>query len=486
MHRQEIGLSYCDNWAIKMWGVCFTPSEAQARFRAGRSPEIEGEFMLNWIWLGLILIGIVWAAFTGNMAAVTEQSMEAAKAGVHLIIGFVGPMVFFLGLMKAVQDAGFLLSVARFLRPVLKRLFPDVPEDHPAMGAMVMNMASNMLGLGNAATPFGLKAMEELDKLNTRPGVASNAMVLFLAINTSSITLFPLGVIAIRSSLGAASPEAILVPTLVATICSTTIAISTCFFLQRFSFFRIPANAPEREVQVHSAKSVDAMPAAPAAPASSARETWTARIIVLGACLCLTVAFIKELVQNPSALAGVLPFLGVFGSWLLPLLIAFFLLVGVSGRVRVYESMVEGGKEGLEVAVRIVPYIVAILVAIAIFRASGALLALENLVRPLTHAIGMPSEALPMALMRPLSGSGATGVMMETMTQAATGPDTFVGMLVSTLQGSTETTFYVLALYFGAARISNGRHALATCLTADAAGILGAVAACRFFFPELL
>jgi spore maturation protein SpmA len=442
--------------------------------------------MLNWIWLGLILIGIVWAAFTGNMAAVTSESMEAAKNGIHLIIGFVGPMVFFLGLMRAVQDAGFLLTLARWLRPVLKRLFPDVPEDHPAMGAMVMNMASNMLGLGNAATPFGLKAMEELDKLNTRPGVASNAMVLFLAINTSSITLFPLGVIAIRSSLGAAAPEAIILPTLFATLCSTTIAVSTCFFLQKFSFFRIPANAPQREVKLPSSESVEVLPAAPAAPAPSTRETWTARIIVAGVCLALAVALVKQLVLNPEGLASGELLLSVFGSWLLPLLIVMFLLVGVSGRVRVYESMVEGGKEGLEVAVRIVPYIVAILVAIAIFRASGALLALENLVRPLTAAIGMPSEALPMALMRPLSGSGATGVMMETMSQATTGPDTFVGMLVSTLQGSTETTFYVLALYFGAARISNGRHALATCLTADAAGILGAVAACRFFFPELL
>ncbi len=443
--------------------------------------------MLNWIWLGLILIGVVWAAFAGNMEAVSAASMEAAKNGVTTVIGFVGPMIFFLGLMRAVQDAGFLGTVARWLRPVLRRLFPDVPADHPAMGAMVMNMASNMLGLGNAATPFGLKAMEELDTLNTRPGVATNAMVLFLAINTSSITLFPLGVIAIRASLDAESPGAIFFPTLIATLCSTVVAITTCFTLQKLRVFRVPESAPTRELEAY-----DAVPEVGAAAEGSdvadatPRETWTSRLIVWGTCLALLAGLIQHVSQGLETETLVQVIKGIAETWLLPLLIVAFLLIGVSGRVRVYHAMVEGGKEGIQVAIRITPYIVAILVAVAIFRSSGALLALTNLLEPLTVAIGMPSEALPMAMMRPLSGSGATGVMIETMSQPATNPNTFVGMLVSTLQGSTETTFYVLALYLGAARVSNGRHALATCLTADLAGVIGAVMACRFFFPDLL
>ncbi len=443
--------------------------------------------MLNWIWLGLILIGVVWAAFTGNMEAVSKESMEAAKKGVTTVIGFVGPMIFFLGLMRVLQDAGFLTTVARWLRPLLKLLFPGVPSDHPAMGAMVMNMASNMLGLGNAATPFGLKAMEELDKLNTRPGVATNAMVLFLAINTSSITLFPLGVIAIRASLNAESPGAIFFPTLIATLCSTVVAITTCFLLQRRRIFRVPEGAPVRELEPYEAVTEkNAGTAGHVTADATLWDIWAPRIIVGATCLALFAGLVHHLNESLASETLVQVIKNIAETWLLPLLIVAFLLIGVSGHVKVYHSMVEGGKEGIEVAVRITPYIVAILVAVAIFRSSGALVALTNLLEPLTAAVGMPSEALPMALMRPLSGSGATGVMIETMSQPATNPDTFVGMLVSTLQGSTETTFYVLALYLGAARVSNGRHALATCLTADLAGVIGAVMACRFFFPDLL
>jgi len=449
--------------------------------------------VLNWIWLGLVGIGVLWAAFTGNpedMAAVSKAVTEEANDAVKLIIGFVGSMVFFLGLMRVVQDAGFLDTLARWLRPVLNRLFPDVPPDHPAMGAMIMNIASNMLGLGNAATPFGLKAMEDLDELNPHPGVATDAMVLFLAINTSAVTLFPLGTIAVRSSLGAANPSAILLPTLMATILSTATAILMAFALRRLGLFRVPtaklgAGGQPREASRNAKLQPEApQPNRPSEPPTP-REKWTVRAIVWGVCSALGIALVLDIARRSATQTPMGIFLDMAGIWLLPLLVITLLLIGVAARVRVYESVVEGGKEGLFVAMRIVPYIVAILVAVGVFRASGALDALTNLVRPLTSLIGMPSEALPMALMRPLSGGGAFALMMDIMGQPATGPDTFVGMLVSTLQGSTETTFYVLALYFGAAGISNGRHALAACLTADAAGILGAVAACHLFFPQL-
>jgi len=446
--------------------------------------------VLNWIWLGLVGIGVLWAAFTGNMEAVSKAVTEEANDAIKLIIGFVGSMVFFLGLMRVVQDAGFLDTLARWLRPVLNRLFPDVPPDHPAMGAMIMNIASNMLGLGNAATPFGLKAMEDLDELNPHPGVATDAMVLFLAINTSAVTLFPLGTIAVRSSLGAANPSAILLPTLMATIISTAVAILMAFALRRVGLFRVPAamlgtSERSREGACTSKPQPQApqtnRPSEPPTPC----EQWTIRAIVWGVCAALGVALVLDIVRRSATQSAMGIFLDMAGIWLLPLLVITLLLIGVAARVRVYESVVEGGKEGLFVAMRIVPYIVAILVAVGVFRASGGLDAFTDLVRPLTSLIGMPSEALPMALMRPLSGGGAFALMMDIMGQPATGPDTFVGMLVSTLQGSTETTFYVLALYFGAAGIRNGRHALAACLAADAAGILGAVAACHLFFPQL-
>jgi spore maturation protein SpmA len=434
--------------------------------------------LLNWIWLGLILVAVVYAAFTGRMEAVSTSIFDEAKGAVQFVIGLTGVMVLFLGLMRVARDGGLLDAVARALRPLLRRLFPDVPEDHPAMGAMVMNLASNVLGLGNAATPFGLKAMVELDKLNPYPGVATNAMVLFLAINTSAVTLMaPTGTVAVRAAAGSAAPMAIWIPTLIATTCSTSAAVGVFYLLRgrrRYAARPLPASAGPAPTPPPELPD-DPPPAAP--PPAPGPLQW---LLVGGTAVALAVGLAREIPRLLREHSGGDVLQLVTSHWLTPLLVVALLLVGVAGRVRVYESAVAGAREGLEVAVRIVPYLVAILVAVGMFRASGALdLLIHALTKP-AAAIGFPAEALPMALLRPLSGSGAFGVMAEIL--QTHGPDSFVGLVASTLQGSTETTFYVLTIYCGAAGIRDVRHALPACLAGDLAGFIGATAACHLFF----
>jgi spore maturation protein SpmA/spore maturation protein SpmB len=399
------------------------------------------------------------------MLALGNGMIESAKGAVTLALGLVGVMAFFLGLMKVAEAGGLLLVIARLLRPLLVRLFPDVPADHPAMGAMIMNLSANALGLGNAATPFGIRAMQALDTLNPHKGTASNSMALFLAINTSSITLLPTGVIALRAAAGSADPAGILPTTLFATLCSTVVAIVSCKVYQRYwpSAAEVtPAgeqNAPTAGVEAPEVT----LPEAPA----TGYPGW-----VSGLALLALVALIPVAVLLGASL----------GPWIVPGLAVLLLGFGVVRKVRVYECFVDGARDGFEVAVRIIPYLVAILVAVGMFRASGAMEIVIGAIGGFTAALGMPAEALPMALLRPLSGSGAYGVLAATIAEPATGPDTYVGYLVSTLQGSTETTFYVLAVYFGAVQVRRVRHALAAGLTADLAGIVGAVVACLYLF----
>jgi spore maturation protein SpmA len=455
--------------------------------------------VLNWIWLALILMSIAYASFVpGRMEEVAAAVLDGASSSITLVIGLVGAMVFFLGLTRIAFEGGLREGFARVLTPITRRLFPEVPSDHPAMGAMIMNMSSNMMGLGNAATPFGLKAMGELARLSTTPGVASNAMVLFLAINTSAITIFPpIGTVAVRQAAGSADPWAIWGPTLIATTCSTFCAVLAYYLLGRLPIFRprageAPPSADGSEPMLSGVADIDldggdgatsaeeASDAAGDAP-SAPRSPSTVALVISGA---FVLAMLAGLGQEVHRLA---PEIGLLGTvkvlvrqWLLPLLIGGLLLIGLLGRVRVYDSMIEGGKEGLQVAVRIVPYLVAILTAVAMFRASGLLDLIIGLIDPYTSSIGVPAEVLPMAFLRPLSGSGAFGVMGEIIT--VHGPDSFIGYLTCTLMGSTETTFYVLALYLGAAGVVDGRHALAACLIGDVGGFVGAVAGCHWFF----
>jgi spore maturation protein SpmA len=447
--------------------------------------------VLNWIWLGLILVSIAYAApIPGRMEVVSGAILDGASKAVALVIGLVGAMVFFLGLTRVAFDGGLRDWFARTLTPVTRRLFPEVPADHPAMGAMVMNMASNMMGLGNAATPFGLKAMGELARLNPLPGTASNAMVLFLAINTSAITLFPpFGTIAVRAAADSSDAWAIWGPTLIATTCSTASAMIAYWLLGKLPVFRPRAGSPDgaEPGAPHASRASEVEldaglgPDEEAAPAVERAPLGVAGKLAVFAFLAVVVYGLA------SQVAAMLPTVGATGAlkeivrnWIFPLMVAGLLLIGVTGRVRVYDSMIEGAKEGLHVALRIVPYLVAILTAVAMFRASGALDVVIGFLNPYTSAIGVPAEVLPMALLRPLSGSGAFGVMSEIITTY--GPDSFIGYLTCTLMGSTETTFYVLALYLGAAGIVDGRHALAACLIGDLGGFTGAVLACHWFF----
>ncbi len=437
--------------------------------------------MLNAIWLGLILASVVCAAFTGRMDATKLAAFEGAKSGVSIVLDLVGAMVLFLGLMRVAQDGGLLRAVARALAPVLRRLFPDVPHDHPAMGAMIMNLASNVLGLGNAATPFGLKAMVELEKLNRTPGSASDSMALFLAINATSVALLPTGVIAVRAGLGSSMPDAIWGPTLLATGASTATAIAMCLWLRRLRLFAPRAHS---ETEAASANAAAASVEVPALPARSGPTPPIARAVIAIFALLVVLALGRHLVHLDPAVPLGAALLDVLGSWFLPLFIASLLLIGLAGRVPVYERAIEGGREGLEVAIRIIPFLVMILTALAMLRASGALDLLVAAIDPITGRLGFPAEALPMALLRPLSGSGAYGVMVELM--KTHGVDSFIGVLVGAMNGSTETTFYVLTLYLGAARIRDARYILFAALAGDLMAFVVATASCRWLFPELL
>lgn len=429
---------------------------------------------MNVIFFAIVLISFVVAGFRqltwipsgekdgavllhGPMQDLATAMIDGATGSVTLALGLVGVMALFLGLMKVAEKGGLLIVIARTVRPLMVRLFPDVPADHPAMGSMILNMAANALGLGNAATPFGIRAMQQLETLNRSPGTASNAMVLFLAINTSSVTILPTGVIALRAAAGSVDPAGIVPTTLFATICSTTVAIIMAKLCQRY--WPVTPVTPSGPVVAEHAPALE-IEEPPVEDAGAAYPLWVS-VAALG------------------AIVGLVPLTIFYGRgiapWIIPGLMVGLLGFGAVRRVPVYEAFVEGAKDGFQVALRIIPYLVAILVAVAMFRSSGAL---EMLIRPLsavTELVGLPADALPMALLRPLSGSGAYGILASIIQDPATGPDSYVGYLVSTFQGSTETTFYVLAVYFGAVQIRRIRHALVAALAADVAGIAAAV-----------
>jgi spore maturation protein SpmA len=427
--------------------------------------------MLNGIFVFLIVISILLAGITGQMQALTDAILKDSRTAVDLSLKLIGVMAFFIGLMKVAEVAGLLRLIARAVAPVMRRLFPSVPPDHPAMSAMILNIASNMLGLGNAATPFGIKAMEELDKLNGEKGTATNAMVLFLAINTAGLAVLPTGVIGLRAAAGSADAAGIFFPTWFASGCATVMGIVAAFALSRLPRFRKtepPFVAPEPAAVSAGDGELESGLANLAPPPI----TWR-RFAMWAFWLAFVGLAIRHVLLSRSEMAGLDLTREIMSFWVLPAIVAGMILFGWSRGVAVYEALVEGAKEGFNVAVRIIPFLVAILVAVGMFRASGGMEILGRVFGPVTALIGMPAEALPMAIIRPLSGSGALGIMAESM--ATYGPDSLIGYMVSTFQGSTETTFYVLAVYFGAVGVKRTRHALPACLLADTAGILAAV-----------
>jgi spore maturation protein SpmA len=410
--------------------------------------------VLGAFFVGLVLLSVVVAAFTGRMEAVSLGVLDSARKAVELALGLVGAMALFLGLVRIAEDGGLLRVVARALAPLMKRLFPEVPRDHPAMSAMILNIASNFLGLGNAATPFGIRAMQELERLNPVPGTATNAMVVFLAINTAGLALLPTTVIALRASAGSKDPAGILVATWIASGCAVVGGVAAAMLLAKLPRFRVTPGARAAEATA----AVEAV-AAPAGP-----PLRRGRAMAAAGC---AVAVVAALVVTRPPVRDVVSF------WMIPLLLATFVAFGWAHGVSVFESFVEGAKEGFQVALRIIPYLVGILVAIGMFRASGGLDVFVRLLAPVTVPLGVPPEVVPLAVLRPLSGSGSLGVMSEILT--AHGPDSFLGYLAGTMQGSTDTTFYVLAVYFGAVGIKRTRHAVPAGLIADLCGLGTAV-----------
>ena len=426
--------------------------------------------MLNSLIVFAATISVLLAAFTGQMRALTDAAVSSSRDAVDLALGLVGLMAFFLGLMRVAEDAGLLKQLARLIGPMMRRLFPEVPANSPAMSAMILNIASNMLGLGNAATPFGIKAMEELDKLNTSRGTATNAMVLFLAINTSAVSILPSGVVALRASVGSENAMGIFLPTWFASGLATVAGITAALLLSKLPRYRKsqPPAAHTDILESPPGAATRVTPDAQESKAADPKRQAVNRLFWLGLSVALLLFVWDNLHRSPLAL-----FSEISSAWILPTLIAALILYGWVRGVRVYDSLVEGAKQGFQVAIRIIPYLVAILVVIGMLRASGGVDLLTSGLAPLTAMIGLPAEALPMAILRPLTGSGAFAIMTEAMTTY--GADSFIGYMVSTFQGSTETTFYTLAVYYGAVGIKHTRHTIPACLLADSAGILGAV-----------
>lgn len=435
--------------------------------------------MLNGIFILLIAISVVFAAFNGTMTEVMQASIDSAGNAVTIAIGLLGMMALWLGMMRVLRDAGFMAALGRGLAPLMRRLFPDIPPEHPAMGAMIMNISANILGLGNAATPFGLKAMKELETLNANTGVATNSMALFLAINTSGVAVMPLGVIAIRASLDSSDPAGIFVPSILATLCSTAVGVTVIKLLERRPVFAADRYRVE-ESKGAMGSLADGIAGLDSAEKTASIQTSSSPVRRLGLVLFVVLMAVAIGIQGRNGIpdVGVWEFAsGILSTWLLPVLMALILLVGFVRRVDVYQSVIAGAREGFGIFVLIIPFLVAILVAVGMFRASGAL---EYLAAGLASLTSVPVEGMVMAFVRPLSGSGAMGVMTEAMT--ANGPDSFTGYLVSVMNGSTETTFYVIALYFGSVAIRAGRHTIYGCLAADVTGFLAALFWCRVFF----
>lgn len=408
--------------------------------------------VLNYIWIGFFLIAFVIAViklvFLGDVEVfpqIMDSTFSSAKTAFEISLGLTGVLSLWLGIMKIGERGGLIGALARWLSPVFTRLFPDIPKNHPVVGNIFMNIAANMLGLDNAATPLGLKAMKELQAINPKKDTGSNPMIMFLVLNTSGLTIIPVSILVYRAQLGAAQPTDVFIPILLATFASTLAGIVVTSLYQRINLFN------------------------------------RVLLLTLGG-MCVAVAAIiwgfaqldKETMNIvASTVANVLLFCIIIG----------FIVAGLRRKVNVYDAFIEGAKDGFQTAVRIIPYLVAVLVAIGVFRASGAMDWLIEGITRLVHATGADAQwvgALPTALMKPLSGSGARGMMVDAMTTY--GADSFVGRLSCIFQGSTDTTFYILAVYFGSVGVRYTRHAVVCGLLADLAGIIAAIAVAYFFF----
>lgn len=428
--------------------------------------------MLNYIWFALIVLSVFFGGWNGHLKEVTDGAFDGARTAVMTIaLPLVGAMSIWLGVMRLAEKSGLIGILAGALRPVLRRLFPDVPPDHPAMGSMVMNIAANMLGLGNAATPLGLRAMGDLERLNPHPGTATNAMCTFLAINTSSVQLIPTTAIAILAAAKAANPTAIVGTSLIATTCAAAAGVTAAKLLQRLPMFAAPRPAAAREESAPGPVVEEAL----FQPLSTA-----GRVILWAFALCAAAIAIQTLRLGP---VGGNPFVRAVNTVSLlavPLILTFFPLYAMLRGIKVYEEFVDGAKEGFQVALRIIPFLVAMLMAIFMLRGSGALTLFTAAAGPYLAMVGFPADLLPMTLMRPLSGSATMALFTDVV--AHFGPDSPITRMAGTIFGSTETTFYVVAVYFGSVAVRRTRHAIAAGLIADSVGVIASVIVCRALF----
>lgn len=408
--------------------------------------------VLNYIWIAFFLVAFVIAlvrlVFMGDtevFPAIMNSTFDTSKTAFEISLGLTGVLSLWLGIMKIGEKGGVVNVVARVLSPVFTRLFPDIPKGHPVTGSIFMNVAANMLGLDNAATPLGLKAMEQLQELNPKKDTATNPMIMFLVLNTSGLTLIPVSIMVYRAQMGAAQPTDIFVPILLATFFSTLAGIIVTSLYQRINLIN------------------------------------RTMLLTLGGMCAVVAAIIWGFSQMDKSQMNVVS--TSVANILLMTIIVVFILAGMRHRVNVYDAFVEGAKDGFTTAVRIIPYLVAILVGIGVFRASGAMDMLIDGIKWIVATLGGNTDfvgALPTALMKPLSGSGARGMMVDAMTTY--GADSFVGRLSCIFQGSTDTTFYILAVYFGSVGVRYTRHAVACGLLADLAGVVAAIAICYMFF----
>lgn len=408
--------------------------------------------VLNYIWIAFFLIAFIvavvklifFADFT-VFPAIMQSTFDTSKQGFEISLGLTGVLSLWLGIMKVGEKGGVVNALARLLGPIFARLFPDVPKGHPVVGNIFMNLAANMLGLDNAATPLGLKAMEGLQELNAKKDTASNPMIMFLVLNTSGLTLIPVSIMTYRFQCGAAQPTDIFVPILLATFVSTLAGIIITSLYQRINLFN------------------------------------RTLLLTLGGMSVFMASIVWIFSRMDAATMNIAG--SMTANVLLLLIIILFILAGIRKKINVYDVFIEGAKEGFSTAVRIIPYLIAVLVGIGVFRASGAMDWLIDGLHQLIAWTGLPSDwvgALPTALMKPLSGSGARGMMVDAMNTY--GADSFVARLSCVFQGSTDTTFYILAVYFGSVGVRHTRHAVACGLLADLAGVVAAIGVCYLFF----
>jgi spore maturation protein SpmA len=408
--------------------------------------------VLNYIWIAFFLIAFVIALikllFLGDVTvfpAIMNSTMDMAKTGFELSLGLTGVMTLWLGIMKIGENGGMVKILTRWLGPFFNKLFPEIPKNHPATGSIMMNLASNMLGLDNAATPLGLKAMNQLQEINPDKSRASNPMIMFLVLNTSGLTIIPVSIMVYRAQLGAADPSDIFIPILLSTFFSTMAGLVAVSIYQRI-------NLLSKIILLYLGGF---------------------SLIISGIIYYFT-TLPKEQIGSVSSTAG---------NVILFTIIISFIALALRKRVNVYESFIEGAKDGFQIAIKIIPYLVAILVAVGVFRASGAMDMATDGIRSLIMAMGFDTgfvEALPVAIMKPLSGSGARGLMVDAMTTH--GADSFIGRLACTFQGASDTTFYIIAVYFGSVGITKTRHAVACGLIADLAGVIAAIFFAYLFF----